>query len=246
MPAMISQQPIPVPDGKNNVAVLTALRNALISQTNTAAGRANQFGTVPPTNSSNQAKPSPSAFAVTNQIVSNITVTTTNGDTVTIPTLVSLTLTNPVTGETWSWQAPSTITKLGTTTSAPSAVAPGGGTVFDIAVKFSGGGSPLTASFVDVVVDFPCTINQVTLLGSPSGTVSTDITAIAVGSYSGAAGSSITASDKPALSGAALYQDAGLTGWTTAIAAGTVLRFEITGTPSTTTDLTMALECTRQ
>ena len=246
MPATISQPPIPVPNGNNTVAVLTALRNAMVAATNTDAGRANQFGTVPANNPITQAMPSPSSFNVVNQVIQNIVVKTTNGDTVTIPTLVSLTLTNPVSGETWSWTAPSTITQLGVNTSTVvAAVTPGSGIVFDIAVKFSGGGSALTASFVDVVVDFACTINKVTLLGSPSGSVSTDITSVAVGSFTGGAGSSITASDKPALAGAALYQDTTLTGWTTAIAAGTVLRFEITGTPTTTTDLTMSLECTR-
>ena len=246
MTAQIAQPPIPVPNGNNTLAVLKALREAAIAASNTSAGRANQFGTVPAANQSNQALPSPSSFNVANQVIQNLTLKTTNGDTVTIPTLVSLTLTNPVTGETWSWTAPSTITQQGVNTNNPvSAAKPGSGVVFDITAKFSGGGATLTASFVDVVVDFACTINKVTLLGSPAGSVATDITSVAVGSYSGAAGTSITASDKPTLSSAALYQDSTLTGWTTTIAAGTVLRFEITGTPTTTTDLTMSLECTR-
>lgn len=53
--------------------------------------------------------------------------------------------------------------------------------------------------------------------------------------------SSIVASAPPTLTGAQKSEDTTLTGWTTAIAAGDVLGFEITGTPTVITRATLEL-----
>ena len=118
MPATIASQAIPVPTADNLVPVCIALRNALIQLTNTDAGRANAAGTIPP-NGPNQAMPSPSQFTVTSQVIVPVTynvaiVGGTGSASVTVPQLISLTLTNSVTGETWVWTAPGKLTNGGT------------------------------------------------------------------------------------------------------------------------------------
>ena len=118
MPASVSQTPIPVPDGTNNVSVLAALREALIALTNTSAGRSSSAGTV--NASSSAAKPS--QFVVTNQIITPVTYPTSDGKSVTIPQLSGLTLANPTTNESWSWNAPSSLFSGGSVGAAASSV----------------------------------------------------------------------------------------------------------------------------
>jgi len=112
MPATIMLPAIPNPNAGNIIQTLIALRNAVITMSNTDAGRANAAGTVPP-NGPNQAMPSPSNFTVTSQVIVPVTYTASNGATVTVPQLISLVLTNNVTGETWTWTAPAKLTNGG-------------------------------------------------------------------------------------------------------------------------------------
>ena len=117
MPATISQSPIPVPTSDNLLQVVTAIRNALISQTNTDAGRAGSAGSL------HSGTTNVSTFTVTQQIIVPVTYplsgvisggTGTFSGTVTVNELVSLTLLNPTTGQTWIWQAPTSLTRGGT------------------------------------------------------------------------------------------------------------------------------------
>jgi hypothetical protein len=79
----------------------------------------------------------------------------------------------------------------------------------------------------DLEIPFACTINQVTLLADQSGSIVVDIWKDTYGSYPPTGADSITASAKPTIASAAKSQDATLTGWATAIAAGDILRFNV-------------------
>lgn len=101
---------------------------------------------------------------------------------------------------------------------------------------FDGAGSPLSGT-LDACVDVPAAalITGVTLLGDQSGSVTVDVKTVAYGSYTGpGSASSITASAVPALSSAVKYQDTTLTGWTTTVAANTIMCFHLTS-PTTVT-----------
>ena len=104
------------------------------------------------------------------------------------------------------------------------------------AYAFDGGGSPLTGT-LDACTDIPfaATITGVTLLSDVTGTATVDVRTAAYASYTGpASATTITASDTPALTNAVKYQDTSLTGWTTAVAANSVMCFHLTS-PSTVT-----------
>jgi hypothetical protein len=113
----------------------------------------------------------------------------------------------------------------------------------DIPIVFDGGGSALSGTISRCrVVDFAGSIVGVSLLADQSGSATVDILTVTYASYTGAASaSSITASDTPALSTAVKYQDTTLTGWTTTLAAGTVVCGKMTS-PTTVTWLEMTLE----
>lgn len=91
-----------------------------------------------------------------------------------------------------------------------------------------GGGSTITTGVKgDLLVDFGCTINSVTLLADQSGSIVVDIWKDTYANYPPVVGDSITASAKPTISSATKSQDATLTGWTTSISAGDTLRFNV-------------------
>lgn len=110
MPATGSAPAIPVPNQQNILSCLNAIRNWIIASTNTDGGRANLSGTV-------EVLPAPSQFTLTQEVINLYEYpVVSNGaqiGTVTIPQLVSLTLTNAVTGETWTWTAPGALTAGG-------------------------------------------------------------------------------------------------------------------------------------
>lgn len=92
-----------------------------------------------------------------------------------------------------------------------------------------GGGTTITTGLKGDLgpIDFACTINQVTLLADQSGSIVIDIWKDTYANYPPVVGDSITASAKPTISTATKSQDATLTGWTTSIAAGDILRFNV-------------------
>lgn len=78
-----------------------------------------------------------------------------------------------------------------------------------------------------ICIDYACTIQSVTLHGSPSGSIVVDIWKVAYASLPAVVGNSITASAKPKISSAIKYQNATLSGWTTSISAGDWLYFNV-------------------
>lgn len=91
-----------------------------------------------------------------------------------------------------------------------------------------GGGSAITTGVKGVIeVPFACTITQVTLLADQSGSIVIDIWKDTYANYPPTVADTITAAAKPTLSSAVKSQDATLTGWTTTITAGDILRFNV-------------------
>lgn len=91
-----------------------------------------------------------------------------------------------------------------------------------------GGGSVITTGIKgDIVVDYACTIEQVTALADQSGSIVVDIWKDSYANFPPTDADSITASAPPTISSAIKSQDSTLTGWTKSIAAGEVLRFNV-------------------
>jgi hypothetical protein len=105
-----------------------------------------------------------------------------------------------------------------------------------------GGGAAITTGVKgDVIVDYACTIQSVTLLANESGSIVVDIWKDSYANFPATDADSITASAVPTLSSADKSQDATLTGWTTSITAGDHLRFNV-DSATTCTRVTVALK----
>jgi len=108
-----------------------------------------------------------------------------------------------------------------------------------------GGGTAITTGIKgDLYVPFDCTITEWTLLADQSGSIVIDIWKDTYANYPPVVADTITASAKPTISAAAKGQSSTLTGWTTAIAAGSTLRFNVDSI-TTLTRATLALKITR-
>lgn len=98
-----------------------------------------------------------------------------------------------------------------------------------------GGGSAITTGIKgDLTIPFGYTITEWTLLGDQSGSIVVDIWSDAYSAYPPTGADSITASAKPTISTATKGQSSTLTGWTTVIAAGGTLRFNVDSITSLT------------
>lgn len=119
---------------------------------------------------------------------------------------------------------------------------------FDVAtITFiiDGGGSAIATGIKgDLHIPFACTINEVTMLADQSGSIVVDIWADSYANFPPTDADSITASAVPTISTATKSQDSTLTGWTTSVAAGTILRFNVDSVTSITR-LTISLKVTK-
>ena len=88
------------------------------------------------------------------------------------------------------------------------------------------------------------TVTGVRLFADQSGSAVVDIWKDSYANFPATVADTITASAKPTLSAAAKYEDTTLTGWTTSLVAGDVLRFNV-DSASTITRLTVSLTLTR-
>ena len=115
-----------------------------------------------------------------------------------------------------------------------------------IGYVIDGGGVAITTGVAGAGLQVPyaCTINSVTLLSDVSGSIVVDIWKDTYANYPPTVADSITASAKPTLSSATKYEDATLTGWTTSIAAGDILRFNV-DSASTVTQVVVILKVTK-
>ena len=114
-----------------------------------------------------------------------------------------------------------------------------------IAFVIDGGGAVITTGAKGYVeVPFACTINRATMLADQSGSIVVDVWKDTYANYPPVDADSITASAPPTISGATKSQDSTLTGWTTSIAAGDVLGFNV-DSASTVTRVTLSLKVTK-
>ena len=123
----------------------------------------------------------------------------------------------------------------------------GGGDVLALpdAIEFviDGGGSAITTGVKGFLeIPFNCTIQRVTLLADQSGSIVVDVQ---TSTYAGfPTTSSIAASDLPTLSSAQKGQDSTLTGWSTSLAAGSIIAFKV-NSAATVTRVTVSLAVVR-
>lgn len=114
-----------------------------------------------------------------------------------------------------------------------------------LTVVFDGGGIALTTGVkLDLYVPYACTIQSVTMLADQSGSVVVDIWKDSYANYPPTVADTITASAKPTITTATKSQDATLTGWTTSVAAGSTLRFNI-DSATTITRVTLTINVVR-
>jgi len=100
--------------------------------------------------------------------------------------------------------------------------------VANITFIIDGGGSAITTGIKgDVLVPFGCVINEVTLLANQSGSIVVNIWKDTYNNFPPTVDDKITASAPPTIATATKSQDSTLTGWTTAITAGDILRFNV-------------------
>lgn len=78
-----------------------------------------------------------------------------------------------------------------------------------------------------ICIDYACTIQSVTLHGSPSGSIVIDIWKVNYNNLPASVANTITASAKPTISSGIKYQDITLSGWTKSISAGDWLYFNV-------------------
>jgi len=120
----------------------------------------------------------------------------------------------------------------------------GGGTEASLAFIIGGGGSSVitTGLIGGLKIPFACTITQATLLGvlpaSTNGSIVLDIWKDTYANHPPTVADSICAAAKPTITDAQKSQDATLTDWTTAIAAGDILFVNV---DSITTFITVIL-----
>lgn len=120
----------------------------------------------------------------------------------------------------------------------------GAGTVTAVEFVIDGGGSAITTGIKGFIeVPFAGTISQVTMLADQSGSIVVDIWKDTYANYPPADADSITASAVPTISAATKSQDSTLTGWTTSVAAGDILGFNV-DSASTVTRVTISLKIT--
>lgn len=116
---------------------------------------------------------------------------------------------------------------------------------FDIIFVIDGGGSVITTGIKgDLMVDFACTVQSWTVLGDQSGSIVVDIWKDTYANFPPVVGDTITGTEKPTISAATKGQDASLTSFVTAIAAGSILRFNVDSV-TTLTRATVILKCIR-
>jgi hypothetical protein len=114
-----------------------------------------------------------------------------------------------------------------------------------ISFVIDGGGSAVTTGAKKAVVRFPWagTITKATVLADQSGSVVLDVWKDTYANFPPTVADTITASAKPTLSSATKAEDSTLTGWTTSISAGDVLKVNV-DSASTLTHVTLILEVT--
>ncbi len=97
-----------------------------------------------------------------------------------------------------------------------------------IGITIDGGGQAITTGIKgDISIPYNCTISSAVLLADQSGSIVIDVWKDVIANFPPTVADTITASAKPTLSSATNSTDSTLTGWTTAVSAGDILRFKV-------------------
>lgn len=100
--------------------------------------------------------------------------------------------------------------------------------IASITFIIDGGGTVLTTGVHgDLEIPYNCTIERVTLLADQTGDVEIDLFVDTFANYPPVVGDSIVAAAPPTITTDDNSQDATLTGWTTALASGSTIRYNI-------------------
>ena len=116
-----------------------------------------------------------------------------------------------------------------------------------LAINFiiDGVGTQITSGVKgDIQIPFSCTINSWTILGDQSGSIVVDVWKDTYANFPPTVADTITGSEKPTLSSADKNEDLSLSTWTSSVAAGDILRFNV-DSASTLTRVTVVLKVTR-
>lgn len=120
----------------------------------------------------------------------------------------------------------------------------GGSSVRTVSAQFGGPGGSISASdTVWVRVPYTGTITKVSLLADATGSIVVDVWKDTYANYPPTVADTIAAAAKPTLSSANKSEDSTLTGWTTAVTAGDVLKFNVDSV-SGLTQVSLLLEIT--
>lgn len=102
------------------------------------------------------------------------------------------------------------------------------GVLGGVQVTFDGGGGAIAVgSSASVRLPYGLVISRATMLGDVSGSMTVDVQVDTLAAYPPTTGDSIVASNPPRLASQSASEDVTLTGWTTTIAAGAVVRFQV-------------------
>lgn len=116
---------------------------------------------------------------------------------------------------------------------------------FSLNFVIDGGGSAITTGIKgDVQFSEACTITNATLLADQTGSIVIDLWKDTYGNFPPTDADSITASAPPTLSSAVSSSDSTLTGWTTSVSAGDIIRFNVDSV-STVERVTLILKLER-
>lgn len=119
-----------------------------------------------------------------------------------------------------------------------------GSSVRTVSAQFGGPGGSISASdTVWVRVPYTGTITKVSLLADATGSIVIDVWKDTYANYPPTVADTIAAAAKPTLSSVNKSEDATLTGWTTAVTAGDVLKFNVDSV-SGLTQVSLLLEIT--
>jgi hypothetical protein len=118
---------------------------------------------------------------------------------------------------------------------------PTGTTTKSFGIVIDGGGNPITTGIAgDVIIPFAMTITSWTLVADQVGSIVIDVWKDIYANFPPTVGDSIAGSEKPTLSSVIKNQDLTLTTWTTAVAAGDIIRFNV-DSASTVTRITLSI-----
>jgi hypothetical protein len=108
--------------------------------------------------------------------------------------------------------------------------------IVGIPIVIDGGGSVISTGVVpgSIPIPFACTILEWTILLDQSGSIVIDIWKDTYANYPPTVADTITAAAKPTVTTATKNKSSTLTGWTTAIAAGDILRCNVDSVTSAT------------